>query len=322
MTSSTLFPSEQEIPDLLVGPESVTWRFSSDSRLYFTMLYPLLLQVAHPVVGAGVRDYSDFEQRPWNRLLRTIDYVTVLVYGGPDAVAMGRRLRGMHKGFQGTREDGKPYYALEPEAYAWVHATLLETYIAGHARFGRPMRRDQIDRFYREYRGLGRLIGVRERDLPDDYASFKDYFDTTCEEVLVRTKSVDRVIEATEGDVPAPLPMPDLVWRAARLPAKRTLWLGGVGMLTPTLRERFGLTWSRSDELAFRALGRASRRATPIMPKPLRIAGPGQLRFRRRAIARGPLGPRADAPRADAPRADAPRADALRIDHDRAKDAA
>ena len=130
MTSSTLFPSEREIPDLLVGPDSVTWRFSSDSRLYFTMLYPLLLQVAHPVVGAGVRDYSDFEQRPWNRLLRTIDYVTVLVYGGSDAVAMGRRLRAIHKGFRGTREDGKPYYALEPEAYAWVHATLLETYIA------------------------------------------------------------------------------------------------------------------------------------------------------------------------------------------------
>ena len=108
MTSSTLFPSEQEIPDLLVGPDSVTWRFSSDSRLYFMMLYPLLLQVAHPVVGAGVNDYSDFEQRPWNRLLRTIDYVTVLVYGGAEAVAMGRRLRAMHKGFRGTREDGKP----------------------------------------------------------------------------------------------------------------------------------------------------------------------------------------------------------------------
>ena len=72
-------------------------------------------------------------------------------------------------------------------------------------------------------------------------------------------------------------------------------------MLTPTLRERFGLTWSRSDELAFRAVGQASRAATPIMPKPLRIAGPGQLRLRRRAIARGPLGPNA---RAFAPRVD------------------
>ena len=57
------------------------------------MLYPLLLQVAHPTVGAGVHDYSDFEQRPWDRLMKTIDYVSLLVYGGRDAAAAGRRLR-------------------------------------------------------------------------------------------------------------------------------------------------------------------------------------------------------------------------------------
>jgi uncharacterized protein (DUF2236 family) len=290
----TLFPTEQETPQLLVGPESVTWRYSSDARLQLTMLYPLLLQVAHPVVGAGVRDHSDFEQRPWSRILRTIDYVTVLVYGGDDAVAMGRRLRNLHKGFTGTREDGKPYYALEPAAYAWVHATLLETYVAGHARFGRRMREDQVDRFYREYTGLGRLIGVREGELPPDYEGFRHYFDRTCATELVRTVSVDRVITATQSDVPAPLPMPAVLWRTARVPFRRALWLGGVGMLTPELRERFGLRWRRSDEVQFKALGRASRATTPLLPKPVRIAGPTQLRIRRRAIARGPLGRAAD----------------------------
>jgi uncharacterized protein (DUF2236 family) len=293
--TSTLFPSEQESERLLVGPESVTWRFASDSRLYFVMLYPLLLQVAHPVVGAGVRDYSDFEQRPWNRLLRTIDYVTILTYGGADAIAMGRRLRGLHKGFKGTREDGKPYYALEPEAYAWVHATLLDSYVSGHAHFGRPMRPDQIERFYREYRDLGRLIGVRDRDLPDSWAGFREYFDRTCAEELVRTVSVDRVINATQGEVPPPLPMPTPLWNAMRLPARRSLWLGGVGMLTPELRARFGLPWTRSDERQFGAMTAFSRALTPVLPKPLRITGPGQLRMRRRAIARGPLGPRTDA---------------------------
>jgi uncharacterized protein (DUF2236 family) len=254
------------------------------------MLYPLLLQVAHPVVGAGVRDYSDFEQRPWNRLLRTIDYVTVLVYGGTDAVAMGRRLRNLHKGFKGTTEDGKPYYALEPEAYAWVHATLIETYIAGHAQFGRPMRPDQAERFYQEYKGLGRFIGVRDKDLPGDYADFQNYFDRICATELVRTESVDRVIAATQGEVPPPLPMPRSLWRAARIPARRALYIGGVGMLTPELRHRFGLSWTRSEERQFQLLGRVSRALTPVMPKPLRIAGPGQLRMRRRAFARGPLG--------------------------------
>ena len=146
--STTVFPPDTELEQILVGPDSVTWRTTSDARLYAVMLYPLLLQVAHPTVGAGVRDYSDFEQRPWNRLIRTIDYVTLLVYGGADAGPAGRRLRDIHKQFKGVREDGQRYHALEPDAYAWVHATLIDTYVRGHAQFGRPMTPDEVTRFY------------------------------------------------------------------------------------------------------------------------------------------------------------------------------
>src|SRR5947209_16044529 len=131
-----LFPTDDELDSLLVGPGSLTWQFGSDVRLFLVMVYALLLQVAHPTVGAGVRDYSDFERRPWNRLLRTIDYVTLLVYGGDRAPDAGRRLRELHKRFRGTREDGRRYHALEPDAYAWVHATLIDTYVRGHAHFG------------------------------------------------------------------------------------------------------------------------------------------------------------------------------------------
>src|ERR1700738_3799736 len=131
--TDVLFPGGAELDRILVGPESVTWRSTSDARLYAVMLYPLLLQVAHPTVGAGVSDYSDFERRPWDRLLRTIDYVSLLVYCGPDAAPAGRRRRDVHNGFKGTRPDGQRYYALEPKAYAWVHAPLIDTYVRGHA---------------------------------------------------------------------------------------------------------------------------------------------------------------------------------------------
>jgi uncharacterized protein (DUF2236 family) len=290
-----LFPSEPEALSLLVGPESVAWRFGSDPRLYSTILYPLLLQVAHPTVGAGVRDYSDFEERPWNRLMRTIDYVTLLIYGGPEAIQVGRRLRGLHKGFRGTREDGSQYYALEPAAYAWVHATLIDAYVAGHAQFGRPMRLDERERFYEEYRGLGRLLGVREADLPPDWRSFRAYFNSVTENDLVRTGSVDRVLRSVHGPVPPPLPVPGTLWRAMRIPARRALVLGGIGLLPPSLRQRFAVRWSLRDEAEFRSFSAASRALTPVMPGRLRITGPAQLRWRQAAIARGPLG--ADGPR-------------------------
>jgi uncharacterized protein (DUF2236 family) len=285
-----LFLSEEEAVQLLPGPGSITWRRTSDARLYAVMLYPLLLQVAHPTVGAGVRDYSDFEQRSWDRLLRTIDYVSLLVYGGRDAIDAGRRLRALHKGFRGVREDGERYYALEPEAYAWVHATLLETYVAGHAHFGSPLSRPEVGRFYREYRGLGRLIGVREGDLPESWDEFRVYFDRMGDTELVRTVSVDRVLRSTREPVRPPIPIPDAVWRLARLPARRGLYVGGVGMMKPSLRERLGIRWTRRDELEFTATGAVSRALTPVMPERFRVMGPGTLRWRARDIQHGPLG--------------------------------
>jgi uncharacterized protein (DUF2236 family) len=288
--SAGLFPSEDELDGLLMGPDSVAWRTTSDVRLYAAMLYPLLLQVAHPTVGAGVSDYSDFERRPWDRLMSTIDYVSLLVYGGREAIPAGRRLREIHKEFKGTRDDGERYHALEPEAYAWVHATLIDTYVVGHAAFGRPMRADQIERFYSEYRGLGRLIGVRERDLPPTWPAFREYFDRMVSEELQRTRAVTTVLGAIRNAPPPPVPIPDLFWRALRLPASQVLYLGGIGLMPSGLRTRLGVRWSPLEETQFRALGTLSRGLTTILPRRFQITGPAQLRWRREAIARGPLG--------------------------------
>jgi uncharacterized protein (DUF2236 family) len=279
---------------LLVGPESACWRYASDARLYLVMLYPLLLQVAHPTVAAGVRDFSDFDKRPWERLLRTLDYVSLLVYGGPDAIAAGRRLRALHKGFRGELGDGQRYYALEPQAYAWVHATLLHTYVAGHEHFGQPMEPTEIESFYREYRGLGRLIGVRPRDLPDSWREFCAYFAEVSRTELVPNETVDRVLRAVQLSGPPVVPIPDLLWRALRIPARRATWIGGVGLITPELRSRLNVPWTERDERAFQNLGRLTRAMSPAMPQRLRILGPTQLRLRRRAIARGPLGAAAE----------------------------
>jgi uncharacterized protein (DUF2236 family) len=287
---TALYPQPTEIEEILLGPDSVTWQRASDARLYVVMVHALLLQVAHPTVGAGVRDYSDFERRPWHRLLRTIDYVTLLVYGGQQAPGAGRRLRDLHKRFRGTREDGLPYHALEPEAYAWVHATLIHTYVAGHAQFGIPLSPSETERFYSEYRRLGRLIGVRDRDLPETWAGFETYFARTTRDVLVHTTSVDRVLRAIRRVPPPPLPLPQLIWRAVRIPAADALRLGAIGLLDPELRERFGVSWSRLDQVRFQALGALSRGLTPVLPRALTITGPAQLRWRREAIAQGPLG--------------------------------
>jgi uncharacterized protein (DUF2236 family) len=285
-----LFPTEAELDHLILGPDSIAWRVASDIRLNMVMLYPLLLQVAHPTVSAGVEDFSDFEHRPWERLIRTLDYVNVLIYGGREAAAAGRRLRILHRRFKGFREDGSRYSALEPEAFAWVHASVLSTYVVGTQHFGRRMNTKELAQFYREYRGLGRLIGVRERDLPRDWTGFQEYFTRTAETVLERTEALERVLRAVRDAAnPLPLPLPGPVWRAMWIPARRAVWLGGIGPIEPAVRSRLGISWNLLDATQFRAIGAALRPLTPVLPARLRIGGPAQLRDRREKIRRGPL---------------------------------
>jgi uncharacterized protein (DUF2236 family) len=286
-----VFPDHDEAVRLTVGPESITWRRAGDMRTMFGAGAALLLQVAHPTVAAGVREHSDFKNDPWGRLWRTLDYVHMLVYGGPEgAVNTGRAMRAMHQRIKGVAPDGRRYHALEPEAYAWVHATLAETIIASHDRFGRPFDDEQRTRFYDEWRGLGRLLGIREGDLPETWQGFRAYVEEMCATKLEPSDVVDDVLESLADPKP-----PDVrrlgprTWKAVTLPTSHTLRLTTIGLLPDTARRRLGLHWTRAMELEMNAIGRLSRSTTPLLPRSLKIVGPGYLRWRHDEIERGPF---------------------------------
>lgn len=285
----SVLPSAAEAADLVPAPGSITWRISGDARILTTAGYALMLQVAHPTVGAGVAEHSNFRQDPWGRLFRTLDYTTIMVYGGPELAAeTGRRVRNMHKHIKGTTPDGERYYALEPGAYAWVHATLADAIVTGHRHFGLQLDRGEIETFYTEWRRLGRLVGVRESDLPETWAGFRDYFDRTVAEKLADNETVHDVVESLGAPAAPPLPLlGGRVWRVARLPAARVGRLATIGLLPPMLRNRLALPWSRVSDVELRTLAAASRRSRPLMPASARNFGPSYLRWRRDAIARG-----------------------------------
>jgi uncharacterized protein (DUF2236 family) len=247
------------------------------------------MQVSHPTVGAGVSEHSNFKADPWGRLFRTLDYSYSMVYGGPELAAeTGRRVREMHKRIKGVKPDGEPYHALEPEAYAWVHATLADAIVTGHRHFGLRMTLEDLEDFYAGWRRMGLLVGVRERDLPDGWVSFRDYFDRMVVEHLEDTEAVQDVLEALAAPARPPVPfLGPRMWKAFRFPAARAMSLATVGLLPPALRQRFGTRWTRRQERELRALATVARRATPLMPKSLRNTGPAYLRWRRKAIARG-----------------------------------
>ncbi len=292
---SNVLPSEQEAAEVVLRPDSPAHEVTGDIRLYLASGYALLMQVSHPTVGAGVRDHSTFAEDPWGRLLRTMDYLYLITLSGSESAAVGRRVREMHKQIKGTNPDGSRYHALEPEAYAWVHATLIEATVRGRRKFVAPMTRREIDAFYEAWMPLGRLLGVRPGDLPEDWDGFRDYFATMSHDRLERNETVDKVVRTMAAREAPPVPGMKYLWPVLRLAPARAVRVATVGMLRKELRERFDLPWTRRDTIDMKILMRASRAATPLLPKRLtKEMGYRHLAWRRSEIAAGPLGPGAD----------------------------
>lgn len=296
-----VLPDDDEVAALVPGPASITWERASDARGFIAAGYALMLQVAHPTVGAGVADHSNFREDPWGRLLRTLDFTNGLIYADPrTAAAIGRAVRGMHKRIKGRKPDGTPYHALEPEPYAWVHITLFDAIVRAHGRFGRPFTAPEVERFYGEWLRLGRLLGVREGDLPQRYAGFPPYFDRMLREVLQPNPTVYDVLDSLSQPTAPPLPAAlRRAWKLGAPALARGQRLATIGLLPPILAKRLGLRLTRRERLELRAFAAAARSATPLMPEWLLHLGPGYLRWRedpvRRLVAAGADRPEGEA---------------------------
>jgi uncharacterized protein (DUF2236 family) len=297
----SVLPTLDEAADLVPRPGGPVQRLAADIRGASTAGYAVILQVAHPTVGAGVAQYSGFLEDPWGRLLRTLDYVHGTVFGGPElAWRIGQRVHGIHKHIKGTKDDGSRYFALEPRAYAWVHATLASAFVDGAEVFGTPLRTGEHEDFWQEWRRAGRLIGVRLDELPERWSDFRDYFDEMVEHDLEDNPTVHLVLESLARPAPMMDGLPPSVWRALRRPLAAQNRLNTLGMLGPRVREKLGLGWSRSDERAFRALAAASRASAPVIRGPLADFGNRYVGWRAKQLARGDVAARVPAKKPEA----------------------
>ncbi|MEW1671926.1 oxygenase MpaB family protein [Streptomyces noursei] len=252
----------------------VAWRHFGDTRAFLTSPQLLLLQVAHPVVGAGVSDHSTFRTEPWQRLLRTVGSLGTVIYGGQAAAtAEARRLIEVHRRMKGTDARGRRYHALHPEAYHWVHATLVRGPVEALRLFGPGLTAAQTEEYYREMRDVGRVWGLKEHHLPPDWPAFCAYYDRMVAERLELNDAVrDVLAELARPQKPPVRWVPAVLWRPCAALAARYALLVTVGTLPPVLRERFQLPWTARHERRLRRFARVVRCLMAPVPPPLRIA--------------------------------------------------
>lgn len=257
----------------LPGPDSLTWRHFGLSPGVLLAGTGLLLQVAHPVVGAGVLEHSDFKGAPWRRAYRTHISTMRFIYGmRPGAQAEGNRLRKLHRSIKGTDARGQKYHALDPEAYAWVHFTLAQFMVDTARTFGKPMSTSEQERMWSEFRAIGHALNVSDKHMPSDWSAAQEWFRDVVANTLEASPSTYDVLDAVSHP-PKPHPLvPGPLWAVIATPAGALLRLTTVGTLPAELRERMGISWTDSDERRLRRFAKFVRTTTRLLPEPLRFA--------------------------------------------------
>jgi uncharacterized protein (DUF2236 family) len=273
--------SEQILPDVSHretaggaerGADALAWRYVGDWRALLGAGRALLLQVAHPVVGAGVLEYSRFKSDPWGRLWATLESLMTQVYGGDQATVEARRLRELHRTIRGVDAQGRRYHALHPEAYAWVHLSLFDTTVAVQRWFGAPLTPAEEVQLYSEWLRLGRVLGLRAQDMPASLPEFKTYVDRVVRDRLEDNQSVRDLLASLSGrEVPPPHRLvPMAVWAPLRPWLGRLQTRATIGTLPPVLRQRLGLSWTPADQRALGRLARTVRTLAPRLPLAVR----------------------------------------------------
>ncbi|MHB1536481.1 MAG: oxygenase MpaB family protein [Acidimicrobiales bacterium] len=243
----------------------------ADPRVLLLAPTALVLQVAHPVVGAGVAEHSTFLRDPWGRLARTVDSISRFTFGDDaTAAAEAERLRRVHRSIRGIDDRGRRYHALDPDAYAWVHLTLAQAGFDARRVLGAPLSTSEAERFYQEWRQVGLRLGVRDDRMPPSWAAFRCYVDHMASERLEANRAVHDVFAATHRP-PSPAPwLPAPAWDPLAGRAGSLQFLLTVGTLPSPLRQTLGLTWTDRDERRLWAAAAGLRLALAAVSPPLR----------------------------------------------------
>ena len=232
----------------------------------------ILLQLAHPLVAAGVGAHSGFDAGVLayaRRMRSTIGAMLSLTFGTESEVretagrinAIHHRVHGRLDSTVGSYPAGTSYDATDPALLTWVHATLIDSQLRTYVLFVGPLARDEEDRYCAEAARIGPLLGVPASELPDTRDRLDRYLD------LMQRRDRLAVGAGARRLAEALLAPPGRRWVA---PA---LWLGRLttlGLLPAPIRDAYGFPWRAKDARRLRSAAAVLRAARWVAPPVLR----------------------------------------------------
>jgi uncharacterized protein (DUF2236 family) len=143
----------------------------------------LLMQAAHPLAVSGLLSHSTAVDEPYDRLARTAEVMSTIGFGSrEDADRMTRRVRAMHRQVRGSIRRptgpypaGTPYRADQPDLLMWVLFTLVDSALVVYQLYVEKLSDGEQAAYWEDYKQVGRLFGLRDRDMPHTIEDLREY---------------------------------------------------------------------------------------------------------------------------------------------------
>jgi uncharacterized protein (DUF2236 family) len=232
----------------------------------------LLLQAAHPVAFAGFFAHTGSLADPYARLRRTAQVMDLIAWGDRDRAERAcRRVRGLHRQVRGVTNEaagpfpaGTPYAADDPELLLWVLGSLVDSAVLVYEKYVGSLTGEEKDLLWEDYKVVGRLFGLRDEDMPEDFAAFAAYVEgmLTSGELVVTDEARELAIEIVMNP-----PVPTLARPVLEVVNQVT-----IGLLPVSVRRQYGFSWDPLRSLALAGGGEyAKRLLVPLAPEKLRF---------------------------------------------------
>jgi uncharacterized protein (DUF2236 family) len=218
----------------------------------------VLLQVAHPLVAAGVAAHSSYDRDIWRRLTGTLRALYLITYGSKaEAEWAAGAVKAAHARVQGRTNTplgafpaGTAYSAEDPELMLWVHATLVYASLISYQRFEHELSDADQERYYREMAIVAELFGTPAGVIPATLAGMRSYFAAQIDGETISVTEPAREIARVVLRARLPGPMRILN------PAHR---LATTALLPPRIRREYGLHASALQRPLLTAAGHSLR---------------------------------------------------------------
>ena len=133
-----------------------------------------------------------------------------------------------------------------------------------YAKYARTLSREEKNELWRDYRVVGRLFGLRERDMPADIEGFEAY-------MAERYASPELVVTPQARELAVDIVLRPPVPRHLR-PLLELVNQITVGLLPTPVREQYGFSWDPVRAVALHGGAEYVKRVlVPVLPERVRM---------------------------------------------------